>query len=379
MEKMKKETKCIHTGEGMDLITKGINTPVFPSTAHDYLDAEDLAYPRYFNTVNQRVIEQKLSELESAENSIVFSSGMAAISTVLLSFLKTGDHIILQDEIYGGSHAFVELFLERFGISYTFVETDPESIESAIRPETRIIYIETPTNPLLSIIDIQKVAQIASQNKCLSVIDNTFATPIYQNPIKLGIDIVVHSGTKYLGGHSDLSCGAVVTSADLGSKIRQTATNFGGNINPLTCYLLERSLKTLSVRVKHQAENALEIAKYLHEHSEIKNIYYPGLSEHPGHLVAKKQMTGFGAMLSFELKDPNLSVDVFMKKLQLIKPAVSLGGVETTVCDPARTSHAKVSAEVRIRQGITDSLLRLSVGIENVKDLINDIDQTLIK
>jgi len=376
---MNKETKCVHTGESIDSITGGVNTPIFPSTSHEYLDAEDVAYPRYFNTVNQRVIEQKLSELEGAENSIVFSSGMAAISTVLLSFLKAGDHIILQDEIYGGSHAFVELFLERFSISYSFVATDTKSIESAIRPETRIIYIETPTNPLLSIIDIQKVAGIASRNKCISVIDNTFATPIYQNPIKLGIDIIIHSGTKYLGGHSDLSCGAVVTSSALGSKIRKTATNLGGNINPLTCYILERSLKTLSVRVSQQAENALKIANFLHKHSEIKSIYYPGLSEHPGYLVAKRQMAGFGAMLSFELKDPNLSVDVFMKKLQLIKPAVSLGGVETTICDPARTSHAKVSAEVRIRQGITDSLLRLSVGIENVKDLIDDIDQALKK
>jgi len=247
---MKKETKCVHAGEGIDSITRGLNTPIFPSTSHEYLDAEDLAYPRYFNTVNQRVIEHKISEIEGAGDSIVFSSGMAAISTTLLSFLKTGDHIILQDEIYGGSHAFVELFLDQFGISYSFVATDPEAIESAIRPETQIIYIETPTNPLLSIIDIQKVAEITSQNRCITVIDNTFATPIYQNPIKLGIDVVIHSGTKCLGGHSDLSCGAVATNLDLGSKIRKTATNFGGNINPLTCYTLERSLKTLSVRVK---------------------------------------------------------------------------------------------------------------------------------
>ena len=371
---MKKETKCVHAGEGIDSITKGLNTPIFPSTSHEYLDAEDLAYPRYFNTVNQRVIEQKLSELEGAEDSIVFSSGMAAISTTFFSFLKAGDHIILQDEIYGGSHAFVELFLDQFGISYSFVATDPEAIESAIRPETQIIYIETPTNPLLSIIDIQKVAEIASHNQCITVIDNTFATPIYQNPIKLGIDVVIHSGTKYLGGHSDLSCGAVATNLDLGSKIRKTATNFGGNINPLTCYILERSLKTLSVRVKQQTDNASQIARFLNNHPEIENIYYPGLREHPGHLIAKKQMTGFGAMLSFELKHSNLSADAFMKKLKLIKPAVSLGGIETTICDPARTSHAKISAEVRNRQGITDSLLRLSVGIENIEDLISDIE-----
>lgn len=374
---MNKETKCVHAGGGIDSMTRGVNTPIFPSTAHEYLDADETAYPRYFNTVNQKIIEQKLSELEGAETSIVFSSGMAAISTVLLTFLKTGDHIILQEEIYGGSHAFVELFLERFGIAYTFVATDTQAIESAIRPETRVVYVETPTNPLLSIIDIQKVAEIASQNNCLSVIDNTFATPIFQNPLNLGVDIVIHSGTKYLGGHSDLSCGAVATRSDLGGKIRKAATNFGGNINPLTCYLLERSLKTLSVRVKQQTENAFTIARFLQEHAAVSNIFYPGLSTHPGHEIAKKQMTGFGAMLSFELKDPNQPVDGFMKRLRLVKPVVSLGGVETTVCDPASTSHAKVSADVRARQGITDSLLRLSVGIEHVEDVMADLAQAL--
>ncbi|OQY06354.1 MAG: cystathionine beta-lyase [Desulfobacteraceae bacterium 4572_123] len=371
------ETKCVHAGEGADTITKGLNTPIFPSSAHEYLDAEDLAYPRYFNTFNQKVIVRKICELEKAEDGILFSSGMAAISTVLFSFLKAGDHIILQDEIYGGSHAFVEEFFERFGISYSFVATNAGAIESAIRPETRIIFIETPTNPLLSIVDIKEVAETAKRNKCITVIDNTFATPINQNPVKLGIDIVIHSGTKYLGGHSDLSCGAAVTTLDLASKIRKTATNFGGNLNALTCYILERSLKTLSVRVKQQNENAFQTAKFLNHHSAVKNVYYPGLSDHPGHAVACDQMNGFGAMLSFELNDSNLSADNFMRKLSLVKPAVSLGGIETTICDPARTSHAKISPRVRARQGITDSLLRLSVGIENVEDLIKDIDQAL--
>lgn len=373
------ETKCIHSGNGDDTITGGVNTPVFPSTAHEYLDAEDVAYPRYFNTVNQKLIVQKICELEEAEDGVVFSSGMAAISTVLLTFLKTGDHAILQDEIYGGSHAFVESFFERFRISYSFVDTNTEAIESAIKPETRIIYIESPTNPLLSIVDIQAVADIARRNNCITVIDNTFATPINQNPLKLGIDIVVHSGTKYLGGHSDLSCGAAVTTKDLAQKIRKTATSFGGNLNALTCYLLERSLKTLSIRVKQQNENAAHIAKFLDDHPSIRNVYYPGLSHHPGHSFASTQMKGFGGMLSFELNASNLSADDFMKKLSLIKPAVSLGGIESTICDPVRTSHAHVSAEVRARQGINDRMLRLSVGIENVEDLINDIRQALEK
>jgi cystathionine beta-lyase len=371
------ETKCIHSGKGKDTVARGVNTPIYPSTSHEYLGADEVAYPRYFNTVNQKVIEQKICALEDAEDGIIFSSGMAAISTVLLTFLKAGDHVVLQEEIYGGSHAFVELFFNRFGISHSFVATNVESIESAIKQESRLIYIETPTNPLLSIVDIQEVAKIAKRNKCVTVIDNTFATPIHQNPIKLGIDIVLHSGTKYLGGHSDLSCGAVVSTSDLTYKIRKTATNFGGNINPFTCYLLERSLKTLSIRVKQQTENASQIAKFLEKHSEIKNVYYPGLSNHPGHSIACEQMNGFGAMLSFELNILNLSADEFMKNLKLIKPAVSLGGVETTICDSARTSHVKVSAEDRARLGITDGLLRLSVGIENVEDLIKDIDQAL--
>lgn len=372
-------TKCVHAGKWSDQVTGGVNTPIFPSTAHEYLDIEDSAYPRYFNTLNQRVIEEKMSELEGAEKSIVFSSGMAAISTVLFSLLKAGDHIILQDEIYGGSHAFVELFFKRFGIAYTFVSTTPEAIEDAITPETRAIYIETPTNPLLSIVDIQKVTQIASASKCISIIDNTFATPVFQNPIKFGVDIVVHSGTKYLGGHSDLTCGVVSTRSALADAIRKTATNFGGNINPLTCYMLERSLKTLSIRVKHQTENALRIAEFLKDHPGINLVYYPGLPSHPGYSVACRQMNGFGGMLSFELKTNKQPVDAFMKRLQLIQPAVSLGGVDTTICDPARTSHSKISAEIRARQGITDNLLRLSVGIEDANDLIDDIDQALTR
>ncbi len=371
------ETKCVHAGGGTDTITKGLNTPIFPSSSHEYLDADDAAYPRYFNTFNQKVIVQKICELEDAEDGLVFSSGMAAISTVLLSFLKAGDHVILQDEIYGGSHAFVGMFFERFGISYSFVDTNARAIESEIKKETRIIYIETPTNPLLSIVDIRKVADIAQRNNCITVIDNTFATPINQKPVNLGIDIVIHSGTKYFGGHSDLSCGAAVTTSDFTNKIRKTAVNFGGNLNPLTCYLLERSLKTLSVRIRQQNENAFHIAKFLDHHAMVRKVYYPGLSDHPGHSIACDQMNGFGAMLSFEIHDSGLSADAFMKKLNLIKPAISLGGIETTICDPARTSHAKITAEVRARQGITDSLLRLSVGIEHVDDLIKELGHAL--
>ena len=299
------QTKCIHSGGGIDTITHGVNTPIFTSSAHEYLDTQDVVYPRYFNTINQAVIVQKICELEGAEDGVIFSSGMAAITTVLLSFLKAGDHVILQDEIYGGSHAFVEKFFKRFNISYAFVANNVEAIESAIKPETRMIYIETPSNPLLSIIDIQAVAKTAKHNDCITVIDNTFATPINQNPIKLGIDIVIHSGTKYLGGHSDLSSGAAITTSEFAYKIRESATNLGGNLNALSCYMLERSLKTLSIRVRQQNENAFQIAKFLVNHSNVKKVYFPGLSNHPGHSIACEQMRGFGAMLSFELDDSN--------------------------------------------------------------------------
>jgi len=252
-----------------------------------------------------------------------------------------------------------------------------EKKKSAIRPETKVVFIETPTNPLLSIIDIRGVAQAARSNNCITVIDNTFATPVNQNPVELGIDVVIHSGTKYLGGHSDLICGAVVTTSELTDTIRKTAINLGGNLNAMTCYLLERSLKTLSVRVKRQTDNALRIAEFLNDHPLVNRVNYPGLRNHPGHAVASDQMSGFGAMLSFELDDSKLSADDLMRRLNIITPAVSLGGVETTICDPVRTSHAKMTPETRANQGITDGLLRLSVGIENVDDLVEDLVQAL--
>jgi len=372
---MKIDTKCVHSGARTDTMTGGINTPIFPSSAHEYLDAEITAYPRYFNTLNQNVLVRKICALEGAEDGVVFSSGMAAISSVFLSFLKAGDHVVLQDEIYGGSHSFVDAFFDRFEIDYSFVGTSAEEIETAINPQTRLIFIETPTNPLLSVVDIKAVADVARRHDCITVIDNTFATPILQNPMALGMDIVVHSGTKYLGGHSDLSAGAAVCNFDLASKVRHTAVNFGGNLNALSCYLLERSLKTLAIRVKQQTENALTLAEFLDGQPGFGKVNYPGLPHHPGHGIAREQMSGFGAMLSFEVADPALSADAFMRKLKLIKPAVSLGGIETTICDPARTSHAKVSTEVRVRQGITDNLLRLSVGIENIDDLLEDVKQ----
>ncbi len=374
---MKIDTKCVHTGGIPDPISGGINSPIFTSSANEYLDRENPPYPRYFNTSNQAAVAEKLASLENGEEGIVFASGMAAISSSLLAFIKTGDHVVLQDEIYGGSHAFIEEHFDRLGIRYSFVGSDVSDFEAAITPGTKAIYIETPTNPLLTIVDIRKIAKLAKKNDCLTLIDGTFATPINQKPLDLGIDIVVHSGTKYFGGHSDLCSGAVVTRKDLAEKIRKTALCYGGSLNAMSCYLLERSLKTLFLRVDKQTQNAMEIATFLQNTSDIGKVFYPGLESHPGHEIAKNQMSGFGAMLSFEIGNPKLSARDFMKHLKLVKPAVSLGGVETTICDPATTSHAKVSAEVRQRMGISDGLLRLSVGIEHIDDIKQDLIEAL--
>ena len=372
---MEKDTRCVHSGTRKDPNTRGLNTPVYTSSSFEYLDTPENVYPRYFNIPNQKAVVQKLCELEHAEDGLLFSSGMAAISTAMLAFLNSGDHVVLQKDIYGGTHHFVTADYERFGIEYTFVSNRTEEIEQAVQKNTKVIYIETPSNPLLLITDIAATAQIATAGNALSIIDNTFATPINQNPLDLGIDIVAHSGTKYLGGHSDLCCGAVLTRKELAGKISATAANLGGSLNALTCYLLERSLKTLSVRVKKQNQNARRIVEYLQNDSRISKVYYPGLESHPGYETAKKQMDGFGGMLAFELdgREP----ERFLKNLKVITPALSLGGVETIICSPATTSHEKITAAERAELGISDNLLRLSVGIEDAGDLIADIDDAL--
>jgi cystathionine beta-lyase/cystathionine gamma-synthase len=374
---MRKDTQCVHSGTRKDPHTRGLNTPIFTSSSFEYLDTPENVYPRYFNTPNQKSIVRKLCDLENAEEGLLFSSGMAAISTAMLAFLNSGDHVVLQKDIYGGTHHFVTADFERFGIEYTFVSNRAEEIEQAVRKNTKIIYIETPSNPLVLITDIKATVQIARANKAISIIDNTFATPINQNPIDLGIDIVTHSGTKYLGGHSDLCCGAALTRKDLAGKIAATAANLGGSLNALTCYLLERSLKTLGIRVEKQNQNAAEIAAYLQKDPRIQKVYYPGLENHPAHAVAKNQMKGFGGMLAFELRSGPPDPERFLRNLKLITPALSLGGVETIICSPAKTSHEKITAAERAELGITENTLRLSVGIENSADIIADLEQAL--
>jgi cystathionine beta-lyase/cystathionine gamma-synthase len=371
-----KLTLSVHAGSPGDNVYKGLVTPVYPSTAYDYEDVPATLYPRYFNTPNQHAVAEKIAALENAEAGVVFTSGMAAIITSLLAMLQRGDHAVFQSDLYGGTHYAITTECPQFGIDYTLVDASiPENFEKAIRPETKVIFIETPSNPTLKITDIKAVAEIAKRHNIVTIIDNTFASPVNQNPIDLGIDIVTHSGTKYIGGHSDISCGVAVASKVYTERIRKKAVNTGGPLDSHTCWLVERSLKTLALRVRQQNYNALAIAEYLKTDSRIGKVYYPGLTDHPGHALAKAQMPGgFGGMLSFEVKN---DAGKFTRKLQLIKPAVSLGGVESTITSPVKTSHAKVSAADRAAMGVTDNLLRFSVGIEDADDLIRDIKQAL--
>lgn len=371
-----KLTQSVHAGSLGDPQFKGTTTPIYVSSAYDYEDLPEVQYPRYFNTPNQRAAALKIAALENAEDGLIFSSGMAAILTSLLAFLKNGDHVVLQNDLYGGTFNALVTELPRFGIEYTLVDgANPENFEKAIRKETKAIYIETPSNPTLKITDIKAVAIIAKKHGLLTIIDNTFASPVNQNPIDLGIDIVTHSGTKYIGGHSDLCCGAAVGSKEQIKQVWGSAYHFGGSLDAHTCYLVERSLKTIVLRVRQQNQNAMALANYLSTNSKINKVYYPGLTTHLNHAVAKAQMPGgFGGMLAFEVKG---SADAFMKKLKLIKRAISLGGVESTMASPIKTSHAKMSAAERATIGVTDNLIRFSVGIEEASDLIADIERSL--
>ena len=367
-------TLSVHAGSKGDPLYGGITNPIYPSSAYDY--ETDVIYPRYFNTPNQLAVAEKLCALENAEEALMFSSGMAAILTSVFAIMKMGDHIIFQNDLYGGTHHAAFNELEKYGMSFTMVDaSDPQNFEKAIRKETKVLYVETPSNPLLRITDLKAVVKVAKKNNLLTIIDNTFASPVNQNPIGLGIDIVTHSGTKYIGGHSDLCCGVALASKKLMRKIKASALHFGGSLDAFTCHMVERSLKTIVLRVGQQNKSAMTIARFLEADSRIAKVNYPGLKNHPGHSIARRQMPGgFGGMLSFEVKG---EPDKFIKKLKLIKRAISLGGVESTIASPVKTSHAKLSPDERKRVGISDKLLRLSVGIEDAADLINDLKQAL--
>ena len=369
------ETQCIHAGAGDFPAPFGLNTPIVTSSAFDYR-ADHVRYPRYHNTLNHDLVAQRLAALEGGEAALVTASGMGAISAIFLGLMRPGEHAILLDGIYGGTMDLVEGLLEPLGFRFSIWDGDPDRLPELINDTTRLIHVESPTNPLLGIIDLATTARIARQHGLISVIDNTFATPILQRPLGLGFDLVMHSATKYLGGHSDLLSGAVIGSKALIDRLRPTVIRLGSSLNGHDLALLERSLKTLALRVRRQSASAGELAARLARHPATSQVFYPGLADHPGHALARAQMEDFGAMLSFGLA-PEVDPESFLDRLALIQPAVSLAGVESTICQPSRTSHAKLSTAERARMGIDDRLMRLSVGLEAVDDLWDDLGAAL--
>jgi cystathionine beta-lyase len=377
MSKNNKSTKCVHSGNLIDEKYHGNISPLYPSITYDFIKSD--VYPRYFNSPNQIGVAKKISDLENAELSLLFGSGLGAISSSMFSFLKKGDHVILQDSLYGGTINFVNTEFNKFGIEYSYVDiNDTVKLNSSVKKKSKIIYIESPSNPLLNIINLIEISDFAKSNSLISMIDNTFASPINQNPLDFGIDLVIHSATKYLGGHSDILAGSVSGKSSYIDKIKNSGLNFGANISEYSAWLLERSIKTLSLRVNSQNNNALQIAKFLTSNNKVEKVYYPGLKSHKNHDIAKKQMYGFGGMLSFELK-AKINPIKFVQDLKIIKPTMSLAGVESTITSPALSSHKKMDPEIRRALGISDNLLRFSVGIENFEDLVLDLDNSLTK
>ena len=377
MSKNNKSTKCVHSGNLIDEKYHGNISPLYPSITYDFIKTD--VYPRYFNSPNQIGAAKKISDLENAELSLLFGSGLGAISSSMFSFLKKGDHVILQDSLYGGTINFVNTEFNKFGIEYSYVDiNDTGKLNSSVKKKSKIIYIESPSNPLLNITNLIEISDFAKSNSLISMIDNTFASPINQNPLDFGIDLVIHSATKYLGGHSDILAGSVSGKSSYIDKIKNSGLNFGANISEYSAWLLERSIKTLSLRVNSQNNNALQIAKFLTSNNKVEKVYYPGLKSHKNHDIAKKQMYGFGGMLSFELKS-NIDPIKFVQDLKIIKPTMSLAGVESTITSPALSSHKKMDPEIRRSLGISDKLLRFSVGIENFEDLVLDLDKSLTK
>lgn len=371
-------TRCVHAGTMKDELNLGINSPIYTSTSFEFIDQEDTVYPRYLNTPNEKAVAEKIASLESAESALVFSSGMAAISTVLFTFLGKDDHAVFQKGLYGGTSHFLDREFQRFGIACSIAPSQKaEDLEACLQENTKLIYIESPSNPLLSITDIRAVADMAKKRGIISVIDNTFASPVNQQPANMGIDLVVHSATKYMGGHSDILAGAVAGKLSLMEDIHQTGLNFGGSLNAMTLSLLERSLKTIHLRVERINDNAMELAHFLDLHPKIRQVNYPGLPAFPDHEIAARQMTGFGGMLSFEVDGQDGIT--FQKNLQLIKPSMSLGGLESICSSPAHTSHRHLGPEGRKAEGIAEELIRFSVGIEDVEDLKADLEQALAR
>jgi len=375
------ETKLIHAGEPNPRIQGAISIPIFQSATFQYVAGDDyhsLKYIRLNNTPNHDALHEKLAAAENADSALVTASGMAAISTALLTVLSAGDHVLMQDCLYGGTHDFITKDLNSFGIRYDFIRPDnPESWRRQLRGETKAIYVETMSNPLLQVPDLRGVVEFAKTNRLVSLIDNTFASPVNFRPSEHGFDLSLHSCTKYLNGHSDIVAGAVIGRRELVSNIKHRLDRLGGSLDPHAAFLLHRGMKTLALRVRYQNESALAIAQFLERHPAVESVYYAGLESHPGHPYARELFDGFGGVLSFELKGGTEKAQQLIERMTLPISAPSLGGVETLVTRPATTSHSGMSREDRNRLGISDRLIRFSVGIEATGDLLEDFDQAL--
>jgi len=383
-------TSVVHAGEDPKKHFGSISVPIYNASVFAFDDADEASaihnfekegyfYGRLGNPT-QEALERAVSQLEQGESGLAFASGMAAVTASLLTVLKSGDHLVAPEAHYSTTGSFLEYLEENFGISTTYIDqTNAENYRDAIKENTKVFYIETPSNPTLKITDIAAVAKIAQENEIVTICDNTFATPFNQFPIALGVDIVLHSATKYLGGHSDLTAGVIAGKKEFIEKARLKTTKlFGGNISPHTAWLVLRGIKTLALRMERHNENAQRIADFLSEHPKVSKVNYPGLASHPNHEIARKQMRGFGGMISFDVGTVEAG-KTLLNNVKLCTLATSLGGVETIIQHSASMTHANLSSEQRLKAGITDGLIRFSVGIENADDLIDDLEQALNK
>ena len=381
----RQETEAVRGGADLNKKDGPLSTPIYQTSTFEVTDSQrqvevthtDMFYTRYGNPTHT-VAESAIAELEGTDAALLFASGMCAVTTTVLGLLKSGDHIVAQRDIYGGVTKFFTQWLPKLGIEVTLVDTnDYEQHVRAIRASTRMLYLESPTNPVARVIDLKKVAGIAKQHNLISMIDSTFATPINQRPAEYGIDLVMHSGTKYFGGHSDLIAGIVAGRQDLIDQIHETRTTLGGSMDPHAAWLLLRGIKTLAVRVQRQNENALKIAQFLAQHPKVRRVFYPFLEGNPQRALAMEQMSGGGGVLSFEVDGTGDDARRLAESLRLFTLAASLGGVDSLVTIPVLTSHAMISAEERRKMGVTEQMIRLSVGIESADDLIADLDRGL--
>lgn len=370
-------TRAIHAGQQPDPTTGAIMTPVYLTSTYVQESPgvhKGWEYSRTHNPT-RKAYENCIANLENGKFGFAFASGCAATTTIL-SMLKNNDHVIVMDDLYGGTFRLFDKVLRPLGLNFTFVDlTDSQNFLKAVKPETKLVWLESPTNPTMKLADIQAIAKMAKERNIISVVDNTFMSPVFQRPLDLGADITVHSATKYLGGHSDMIGGAAVTNrADLAERLAFLSNSMGGIQSPFDSFLALRSLKTLPIRMKAHEANALRIAEFLEKHPKVEKVIYPGLKSHPQHELAKKQMMGFGGMITFYIKGDLNSARKFLEKVEIFSLAESLGGVESLIEHPAIMTHASVPAEKRAELGISDTLIRLSVGIEDINDLIRDLE-----